>query len=159
MKTLVVYYSRSGNTRQVAEVLAQKMGADLEELIDRHPRKGLVGWLKSGRDAVKEKETELAPLDHSPENYDAIVVGTPVWAAHPAPAVRTFLGSNDLGGKRVAFFCTMSARGGEETLAIMKRLLSGGEPAGTLAIAMKKQLTDEIKKRLEDWASRLAGQD
>jgi len=158
MKALVVYYSRSGHTRQVAELLAQKMSADLQELIDRNARKGLVGWLKSGRDAIKEKETELAPLDHSPENYDLVVVGTPVWAGHPAPAVRTFLGKHDLGGKRVAFFCTMNARGGEETFAIMKGLLSGEEPAGTLAVAMKKQLTEGIKKQVDDWASQLAGQ-
>jgi flavodoxin len=158
MKTLVVYYSRSGHTRQVAELLAEKLSADLQELVDSNSRKGLIGWLKSGRDAIKQRETELAPLDHRPEDYDLVVVGTPVWAAHPAPAVRTFLGSHDLGGKRVAFFCTMSARGGEETLAIMKELLSGGEPAGALAVAMKKQLTEEIRKQVDDWSSRLTGQ-
>lgn len=159
MKTLVVYYSRSGHTRQVAELLAQKLSADLQELIDRSSRKGPIGWLKSGRDAIKEKETELAPLDHQPRDYDLIVVGTPVWAAHPAPAVRTFLKAHDLGGKRVAFFCTMSARGGEETLDIMKGLFSGGEPAGTLAIAVKKQLAGEQREKIDDWASKLAARD
>ena len=159
MKALVVYYSRSGHTRQVAEALARKLNADLQELVDRSARKGLVGWLKSGRDAIKERETELAPMVHRPEDYDLIVVGTPVWASHPAPAVRTFLGAHDLSGKRVAFFCTMNARGGEETFDVMKGLLPGGEPAGTLAIAMKKQLTEEIGKKIDDWTSRLTGQD
>lgn len=157
MKTVVVYYSRSGHTRQVAERMAGKLNADLQELVDQRARKGLVGWLKSGRDAIKEKETELAPLEHRPEDYDLIVVGTPVWAAHPAPAVRSFLKAHDLSGKRTALFCTMSARGGEETLEIMKGLLSGSDPAGTLAIAVKKQLTDEIRKQVDDWASKLTG--
>jgi len=159
MKTLVIYYSRSGHTRQVAEMLAQKLSADLQELVDRSLRKGPIGWLKSGRDAVKEKETELGPLDHQPRDYDLILVGTPVWAAHPAPAVRTFLGSHDLGGKRVAFFCTMSTRGGEETFDIMKGLLSGGEPVGTLAIAMKKRLTEKLSTQIDDWASKLSARD
>jgi len=158
MRTLVVYYSRSGHTRQVAELLAEKMTADLQELIDQSPRKGLFGWLKSGRDAIKEKETELAPLQHKPEDYDLVLVGTPVWAAHPAPAVRTFLKSHDLTGRRVAFFCTMNARGGEETFDIMKGLLSGGEPVSMLALAMKKQVTEENKRQIDDWVSRMAGQ-
>ena len=88
-----------------------------------------------------------------------VFMGTPVWAAHPAPAVRTFLGSHDLGGKRVAFFCTMSTRGGEETFDIMKGLLSGGEPVGTLAIAMKKRLTEKLSTQIDDWASKLSARD
>jgi flavodoxin len=155
MKTLVVYYSRSGNTRRVAEMLIRKLGADSEELVDRNVRGGLIGWLKSGRDAVKGKETELAPLKRRPKEYDLILVGTPVWASHPTPAVITFLKSHDLTGKRVALFCTMNARGGEETCSIMKELLSGAELAGTLAIAMKGQGEDRIEKRITDWASQL----
>jgi len=155
MKTLVVYYSRSGHTRRVAEMIARKIGADLQELVDRRARGGLVGWLRSGRDAVKENETELSPLDHRPEDYDLVAVGTPVWASHPAPAVRTFLRSYDLSGKRVALFCTMNARGGEETCAIMKELLSDGEPAGTLAVAMKKRSAGQLEQRVNEWAAQL----
>jgi len=158
MKVLVVYYSRSGHTRQAAEMLAEKLSADLQELVDRSSRKGLIGWLKSGRDAVKEKEAELAPLERRPEDYDLIVVGTPVWASHPAPAVRTFLAAHDLTGKRAAFFCTMSARGGEETFEIMKGLLSDGEPVGTLALAVKKQLTEENSRQIDEWVAKLTGQ-
>jgi flavodoxin len=43
MKSLVVYYSRSGNTRFVAEQISEEIGADIEEIIDIKKRKGLLG--------------------------------------------------------------------------------------------------------------------
>jgi flavodoxin len=155
MKTLVVYYSRSGNTRRVAEMIAQRMGADVQELVDRRTRKGLMGWLRSGRDAIKGESAELEPLSFQPREYDLIVLGTPVWASHPAPATRTFLTSQDLSGKKVALFCTMNAQGGEKTCAVMKELLAGAELAGTLAVAMKKRSADQIRERIDDWATQL----
>jgi flavodoxin len=102
---------------------------------------------------MREKATELEPLQHQPGDYDLLVVGTPVWAAHPAPAVRTFLTSHHLSGKKVALFSTMNARGGEQTCAIMKELLSGAELLGTLAVAMKGRTDDQIEKRVNEWTS------
>ncbi len=45
MKVLIVYYSRSGQTRNIAEVIAKKLGAELEEIVDHRNRKGLLGFL------------------------------------------------------------------------------------------------------------------
>jgi flavodoxin len=153
VKSLVVYYSRSGNTRRVAEMIARQLGADLQELVDTIGRHGIMSWLRAGRDAMKERMTKLEPLQHQPGDYDYIVVGSPVWAMHPCPAVRTFLSSNDLKGKKVALFCTMNARGGEEACGLMKELISGGQVVGTLAVAMKKQTEEQIEERVNQWIS------
>ena len=62
MKSLVVYYSRSGNTRFVAEKISQEIGGDIEEIIDKKRRNGLVGFVLSGYDATRGRITEIAEI-------------------------------------------------------------------------------------------------
>ncbi|KPL19040.1 MAG: hypothetical protein AMJ92_04895 [candidate division Zixibacteria bacterium SM23_81] len=153
MKALVVYYSRTGNTKQVAEMIAGELKADLEELVDKKDRRGLLGYLRSGRDAVRDKTTELKPLQRQSSDYDLIFVGTPVWASRPAPAVRAFLESQDLSGKRVALFCTMASRGEEATFSTMRMLFPQAEVAGQLAVAMRKENRSQIEERVAQWVT------
>jgi flavodoxin len=80
LKSLVVYYTRTGNARFVAETIAAEVGADIEEVIDLKKRSGILGWLRGGSDARKGKETEITQTQKVPANYDLIVVGTPIWA-------------------------------------------------------------------------------
>ncbi len=110
MKSLVVYYTRTGNARFVAETIAAEIGADVEEIIDLKKRSGALGWLSGGSDARRGKETEIAPTKKSPADYDLIIVGTPVWAARPTPAITTYLKKNDLSGKKVALFFTQGGK-------------------------------------------------
>ena len=63
MKTLVVYYSRTGFTKLVAEMIADKLGADCKEIIDKTDRKGVLGYLKAARDAMQKKKTKIARLE------------------------------------------------------------------------------------------------
>ena len=78
MKSLVVYYSRSGNTRFVAEKISQKIGGDIEEIIDKKRRKGPLGFVIGGFDATRGRKTDIAEMKKSPRDYDLIVLGTPI---------------------------------------------------------------------------------
>lgn len=53
---LVVYYSRTGATRKVAEYITKQLGADMEEIIDMKKRSGIWGFLIGGRDALRKKK-------------------------------------------------------------------------------------------------------
>lgn len=158
MKALVVFYSRTGHTKRIAAMIAELLKADIEELVDKRGRRGLMGFLRGGWDAMKQRSTELEPLNHRPGDYDLIFVGTPVWASRPAPAVRTFLESQDLRGKKVALFCTMSGGGEEATFATMKALLSGAEVVGQLALVMKKEVQGQIEEKVNQWVVSWKGQ-
>ncbi|KKQ30010.1 MAG: Flavodoxin, FldA [Candidatus Shapirobacteria bacterium GW2011_GWF2_37_20] len=79
MKTLVVFYSRTGNTRRMGELIAQKLHADIDEIIDQKSRSGIIGWILSGRDAMKEYLTKIT-FTKNPADYDLVIVGTPIWA-------------------------------------------------------------------------------
>ena len=86
-KMLVAYYSRSGKTKIVAKKIAEKLGADCEEIIDKTNYKGIFGFIKGGYTAAKHKSTNIEPLKHNPEQYDLVVLCSPMWAGNIAPAL------------------------------------------------------------------------
>ena len=144
-KVLVVYYSRTGNTRMVAEKLAQKFNADLEQLIDRHKRTGLFGFTSAGKDALAKKITVIAPLKYNPGDYDIILIGGPSWISHVTPAIRTFILQNDLSAKAVGLFGTCHVSGVEQALAEAKDLISKGRSEKFPILPLReKELTEEI---------------
>jgi flavodoxin len=91
MKTLIVYYSRTGTTKKVAEALAVKLGADLEALVDKTDRRGAAGYMLAGRDVLFKHPTVIEPVKYDPAQYELLVVLTPVWVGTMAVAVRQYL--------------------------------------------------------------------
>lgn len=106
MKTLVVYYSRTGNTRLIGNEIAAALGADVEELEDGKKRAGPIGFLLSGMEAKRKTLVQLEALKHNPSEYDLVVVGSPVWANDMCSPVRTFLARDHTALNKVAWFCT-----------------------------------------------------
>ncbi|MBE3036909.1 MAG: NAD(P)H-dependent oxidoreductase [Candidatus Atribacteria bacterium] len=103
---LVVYYSRTGTTRKVAEYITKQLGADMEEIIDMKKRSGIWGFLIGGRDALKRKETKINEIKKDPSKYDLVIAGSPMWAGNITPAIRTYLNKYKTDIKSVAFFVT-----------------------------------------------------
>jgi len=106
MKVLVVYYSRSGKTREVAELIHSKLNSDLEELTDNKNRGGILGFFVSGNEAYLKKKISIETLKHDPENYKLIIIGTPVWAGNISSPIRSFLADYQNKIQKIAFFCT-----------------------------------------------------
>ena len=153
MKALVIYYTRTGNTKFVAETVAAKLGAEIEEVIDLKNRQGKLAFLPAGRDAMRGKETEIAQTKRTPTDYDLIVIGQPVWAGSPTPAIRTYLNKNDLSGKKVAlFFTDKSVEAVEKT----KALMSSSTFIGELVLPAKAfDNKEETKKKIIEWCNTL----
>ncbi|MFU8781342.1 MAG: flavodoxin family protein [Kiritimatiellia bacterium] len=126
MKILVVYYSRTGCTRMVADRLAQSLHADLLELQEQTNRDGVWGFIKGGFDAWRKNLTELAAVDKDLADYDLVVIGSPVWAGTLCPAVRTLLQQVAARVPCSAFFCTHGGGGASKSYADAERLL--GKP-------------------------------
>jgi flavodoxin len=134
MKTLVVYYSRTGLTKKIATLISTKLKADLDEIIDKKDRSGAMGYMRAGKDAMKNELTSIT-FTYDPKDYDIILIGGPVWAWTVSPAVRTYLDKNAdvLKIKTVAFFATQSSDGAEKKFAAMESVL-GMKPVATLVI-------------------------
>lgn len=92
MDSLIVYYSYSGNTREVAaalkEILSQKGKVELIELAALDEPKS---FLAQCRRAFLRRQAKIRMEKFDLNNYDLICFGTPVWAFAPAPAMNTYL--------------------------------------------------------------------
>ncbi len=133
MKTLVLYFSRSGNTRAVARRIADKLNAEIEELTDRTNRRGIFGYLRSGREAFLGLRANLNPIASRLSDFDLVVIGTPVWNMSLSSPIRTFLLDHAAELPRVAFFCTLGGMGRDRVLREMERL-AGKAPLSTLVV-------------------------
>ncbi len=120
MKNLILYYSRTGKTRFLAEKLKEELGGDLVEIRDLRKRKGPFGFLRGVRDAGLGSNTEVAPLDIDLSKYELIMLGTPVWSYSPTPALNTFLRTHNLLDKKVIIFVTSRGVGYRRAIDILR---------------------------------------
>jgi flavodoxin len=164
MRSIVFYYSSTGNTKRVAEKIAQELGADIEEIVDHKNRLGLAGVLRGGYDSSRGRETPIEETKKLPENYDLVVLGTPVWNLGPTPAIRSYLAKNSLSEKKVALFCTYGNAGGKRAISKLKKLILGAIFVGELEISRwtlrhSKETENAISAWCKDlkWALKFGG--
>ena len=110
---LIAYFSRSGNTQKIANLIQQQVGGTLHQIQPEAP------YPKSYDAVVEQAKVEIQAgykpalrsiLDHV-ESYDTIFVGSPNWWDTIAPPVTTFLSAYDLSGKTIVPFCTHGGGG------------------------------------------------
>jgi len=136
MKNLVVYYSRTGTTKKVANSIAKELKCDIEEIYDLKNRDGAIGYLSAGKDATLKKLTEIKDIKNDPNKYDLIIIGTPIWSWTMASAIRTYMNVNKTNFKKVAFFCTMGGGKGK-TFEHMEELCNK-KPKALLELTTKE---------------------
>lgn len=108
MKTLLVFFSYTGNTKIIADMIKDKLNCDILEI------KTVIPYSED-YDTVVNDEQNSEASNHLPEiqnididlsQYEKIILGTPVWWYRPVPAIRTFLTQNNLSGKIIKPFAT-----------------------------------------------------
>jgi flavodoxin len=154
MKTLVVFYSRTGHTREVGHRIAAALHADMEEIGDRVNRRGIFGYFRSGREAWFERRTELLPLTRDPGAYDLVIVGTPIWNMSLSSPVRTYLQDQRNRLREVAFFCTMGRLGSERDFEQMASE-TGHQPVATLALKERDLGSPDLTLKIRSFTYRL----
>jgi flavodoxin len=112
-KVLVVYYSRTGHTRTVAEMISRRTGGNLIEIETVEPYPEDYDALVAQN--VDEQQSAFLPalttrIDNIGD-YDIVFVGSPIWNVRLTPPVRSLLSSYDLAGTRVAPFVTYIVSG------------------------------------------------
>jgi Flavodoxin len=122
-RTLIVYYSLSGNTQRVAKDLAAYLGADLLRIRERTDRHGFRGYLRAAFDSLRERPTVLMNVARDAGDYELTIVGTPIWAGRITPAVRTYLESIRGRARNIAFFTTSGNTDVEKVVPVMQRLV------------------------------------
>lgn len=126
MKSLIVYYSFSGNTKKVAEVLneylKQKGEVDLVELKAMDESKNF--FVQANR-AFTKKRASLSPVEFDLKKYNLVCFGSPIWAFAPTPAMNTYMDKCvGLEGKDIIIFSTYgSGTGNTKCLDYMQKIL------------------------------------
>lgn len=152
-KTLIVYHSRTGNTRRVAQALARRLDADLDEIRIVQPMGGALGYAACAIEAIAGLTPALRPMKKDPSDYALVLIGTPVWFRRLSSPVRSWLARHRALRGRVALFCTMGGSGAQRVFATMAALL-GSPPAATLALT-DAQIARGCDDRLDAFARSL----
>jgi flavodoxin len=148
-KALIAYYSKTGNTKKIAQILAKKINADTDEIIDKKDRSGIVGWLVGGKDAFAKKPTEI-DFKKNPKKYDLLILGSPIWAWTVAPALRAYLLKNKI--RKFAFFCTC---GGNNSNLAEKIGAISNKPIEMLIIKDKELDSKETEKKINQFVHKI----
>lgn len=134
-KNLVVYYSATGNTKKVAETIAQVTGGDLFEIEPTEPyTEDDLNWTNDNSRVSKEHEDEsLRDVDlvsttvDGWDSYDTVYIGYPIWWGIAAWPVNNFVKDNDFTGKTVIPFCTAASSGIGDSGNLLQEMAGTGD--------------------------------
>jgi len=160
MKSLVVYYSLTGKTKLVSQVIAEALNATLLEIKETKPRKpGLFVYLTGGFAAITNRGSKINPIDVDLKQHETILIGSPIWASRPAPAINSFIYKADFEGRRIIPFFTMGSDNAEKALANITAKIerSQGKVAGSFAVTTNglsdEQITARAKEAIKEYSS------
>lgn len=155
---LVVYYSAGGNTKRVAEDIAEDAGGDLFEIVPEEPyTSDDLNWTVSGSRVNREHDDESlrdVPLTTTEvenwDNYDIVFIGYPIWWGIAAWPVNNFVKDKDFSGKTVIPFATSSSSGMGQSGTLLS------EMAGTGAWQSGQRFrSNAVRSDVADWVSDL----
>lgn len=134
-KTLVIYYSASGNTARVAKDIAEAAGADLFEIVPTEVyTSDDLDWTNPDSRVSREHDDESlrdVPLTTTEvpdwDSYDTVFIGYPIWWGIAAWPVDTFVKNNDFTGKTVIPFATSSSSGMGQSGSLLADMAGTGE--------------------------------
>lgn len=154
-KKLVAYFSASGVTKKVAEMVAEAGGCDLYEIAPKVPyTKEDLDWMnKKSRSSVemsdKKFRPELAGETLDPKAYDEILVGFPIWWYVAPTIINTFLEKYDFSGKKIILFATSGGSSFGNTVSELQ------PSAPDAKIVEGKVLNRMTKQEITDWVKTL----
>lgn len=153
-QALVVYFSCTGNTKAVAEKIAQLTGADLYEIVPAEPytaedlnynndscRANREMDDPSARPAIGSNAVEISV-------YDTVFIGYPIWWGTMPRIINTFLDTYDLSGKTVMPFCTSGSTGVSKSVSDIR----AQEPAADVRDGLRASGSSD--SRIDEWISR-----
>lgn len=154
MKTLIVYYGYGEHTKMIAEKIKEELSCDILRLETKVPYStDYQTVVDETEDNVETKKTpEIKDISVKIEDYETIIIGTPVWWYTITPPIRTFLTKYNLRGKKIYAFATNAGWLGE-TFEEIKELI--GKVESTISIKFttnskeNKMITKE--EELEKW--------
>jgi len=155
-KILIVYYSRTGMTKKIAESLGGRLGADLEEIISVKNRSGVLGYLLSGKEAARKEAAQIQPAFRNAADYDLVIIGTPVWGWNISSPMRAYLQQNIGKLRKLALFCTMGGSGDKQSFEEMEKIC-GLKSAAQISFLTKEVQAGAGQEKLDKFIGDMSG--
>lgn len=153
-KILIAYYSRTGNTRKVAEAIKEQLACDIEEIISIKDRLGAMGLIISGKEATFKTLADIKPIEKNPANYDLVIIGTPIWAGNISSPIRGYIEKYKTGFKNISAFCTM---GGDNTNLCFNEIekICDKNLVAKLSVKAKEVNTTELARKVNSYCAEI----
>ena len=155
-KKLVAYFSASGTTRKIAEMIAQAAEADLYEITPKQPySKADLNWMdKKSRSSVEMSDKKFRPeirdMDAQIDKYDEVILGFPIWWYVAPTIINSFLENYDFSGKKIVLFATSGGSGFGNTVSELK------SSAPDAVIVEGKVFNRVTKQEIAEWVKRIS---
>ncbi|BCJ95369.1 flavodoxin [Anaerocolumna cellulosilytica] len=154
MKTLVVYYSLEGDTKFIADLIAEELDSDILELKPQKevPKDGFKKFIWGGKSVLFKEKPKLVNIITNFEEYDTIFIGTPIWASSYAPPISTFLSNVTISGKKLGFFACHAGGGAEKCFNKLSVELKDNTLLGTIDLVDPlKEDREKVKTQVKRW--------
>lgn len=152
-KTIIIYFSHSGNTKKVAELIQQETGASITTL---EPETAYPSGFQAAVDEMSRQNKgkilpPFKPLAVNLNDYDTVFLGHPVWDSRLPPVIRTFLRDSNFNGKTIIPFNTHKGFGIGKSVAEIKDFADGAKVLEVLSISEGelKSASSKVKTWLE----------
>lgn len=164
---LIVYLSRTNNTKAVAQMIQEEVGGHLVglELENPYPK----DYDAIVKQVAKENESGFLPplkTKVNMDNYDTLFLGFPTWGMQLPPPMKSFLHENDLSGKTIIPFNTHAGYGEGSSFETIKKLcneskvlegfsIKGGAERDGILLALKDDRATDAKSLIEKWLKKI----
>jgi len=143
-KTLVVYFSKSGNTQKIAYKIAIMLKGDIDRITDLNNR----GFCLGGGAATFGIAADIGAMKYNPADYDLVILGTPVWSWNMSPAMRAYIKKYRGKFKNLGFFVTAGGTAPDKIIKKMEKLSGKKGIAFTGFIEKEFKTPEVIQERL-----------
>ena len=149
-KPIIVYYSRTGKTRIVANALKEQLSCEIAEIKSTEDREGFWGVVTCVLDSLLDRDDVIEPFNKDLKGYNQIIIASPLWIGKLSSPARTFMKQAELKDKEVDIFLTYNGRLTEEKeKALEDRITSQGlELKGLYKIITKEKTDEEVQKEV-----------
>ena len=149
-KPIIIYYSRTGKTRNVVNTLKEQLACEIAEIKSTEDREGFFGVITCVLDSLLDRDDVIEPFNKDLKGYNPIIIASPIWIGKLSSPVRTLIKQGELKNKEVNIFITYSGKLTEEKENLLKEDVTsqGIKLEGFYKVITKEKTEEEVQKEV-----------
>ncbi|WP_294402362.1 flavodoxin [uncultured Clostridium sp.] len=154
MKNLIVYFSLEGNTKFIAESMAEDIQCDVLELVPekKYSTGRISKYFSGGKSIIFKQKPQLINDRVEINSYKNLIIGTPVWCGTFAPPLHAFLLDNSIRYKNISFFACHGGGGAEKCFKNLMDELPDNNFIGEISfVEPLKKGREECSRKAKEW--------